>query len=294
MTFITILTEPAILIIISVFLCFIFITLKNYVKVNSNLKEISNTLKNIDKTELSYKYKQLDLYMLSNSYTSVVWEDFKKALIFPDKFYLSSQNTNSTTEPQTDIFLTIDAPYFFNEETLVSSKINLKFIQTMPTILTGLGPFFTFLKMAIAFKEVSFANDVNVGTSLNGLISNIQIAALCSVFAVGFSLFFMLIEKILYNRMCKRYYLLIQQEFVRLFDVVTSEKFLIDLVKEYKYQSNTNEKLLKALPENFAKALSASIGETTTPYLENILYSLNKLNEAIGKNNGGDVIDKLF
>ena len=88
--------------------------------------------------------------------------------------------------------------------------------------------------------------------------------------------------------------MLIQQEFVRIFDVVTSEKFLIDLVKEYKLQGNTTEKLLSALPENFAKAMSTTIGETTTPYLENILYSLNKLNELLGKNNGGDVVDKLF
>ena len=294
MALITIFTEPAILIIISVFLCFIFVTLTNYLKVQSNLKKISNTLKDIDKKEISYRFKQLDSFMISNSYTSVLWEDFKKALIFPDKFYLASQNMKNPSEPQTDIYLTVDAPYFFNEETLVSSKINHKFIQAMPTILTGLGPFFTFLKMAIAFKEVSFTNDIGVTESLNGLISNIQIAALCSVFAVGFSLLFMLIEKILYNRMCKHYYLLIQQEFVRLFDVVTSEKFLIDLVKEYKLQGNTSEKLLKALPENLAKSISSSIGETTTPYLENILYSLNKLNELLGKNNGGDVVDKLF
>ena len=164
----------------------------------------------------------------------------------------------------------------------------------MPTILTGLGPFFTFLKMAIAFKEVSFVENANISASLNGLIANIQIAALCSVFAVGFSLLFMLCEKILYNKMCKKYYLLIQQEFVRLFDVVTSERFLIDLVKEYKLQGKTSEKILKELPENFAQAVSNSISETTTPYLENILYSLNKLNELLGKNNGGDVVDKLF
>lgn len=294
MSFITILTEPAILLIIAVFFSFIFITFSNYTEVNSNLKKIYNTLKDIDKNEMSYRFKQLDVSMTSNPYTTVIWEDFKKALIFPDKFYLASQNLKAPQEVQTDIFLTMDAPYFFNEDSLVYSKINHKFIQTMPTILTGLGPFFTFLKMAVAFKEVSLVEDANVSTSLNGLIGNIQIAALCSVFAVGFSLLFMLLEKILYNRMCKHYYLLIQQEFVRLFDVVTSEKFLIDLVKEYKVQGVTNEKILKELPENFAKAVSDSLGETTTPYLENILYSLNKLNELLGKNNGGDVVDKLF
>ena len=164
----------------------------------------------------------------------------------------------------------------------------------MPTLLTGVGPFFTFLKMAIAFTEVNFSMEENVGSSLNGLIANIQIAALCSVFAVGFSLMFMFIEKIIYNKMCKKYYLLIQKELIRLFDVVTSEKFLIDLVKESKLQNVTNEKLLKALPDDFAKAVAKSLNETTIPYLENILYSLNKLNENAANNSGGDIVDKLF
>ena len=86
----------------------------------------------------------------------------------------------------------------------------------------------------------------------------------------------------------------IQKELIRLFDVVTSEKFLIDLVKESKIQNITNEKLLKALPSDFAKAVVKSLNETTVPYLENILYSLNKLNETTSNNSGGDIVDKLF
>ena len=94
--------------------------------------------------------------------------------------------------------------------------------------------------------------------------------------------------------MCKQYYLEIQREFIRLFDIVTGEKFLIDLVKESKAQSITTEKLLKALPEDFAKAMEKSVNNSTLPYLENILYSLNKLNESFNKNKGNDVVDKLF
>ena len=108
------------------------------------------------------------------------------------------------------------------------------------------------------------------------------------------SLLFIFIEKLLYNAKCKRYYLLIQSEFIRLFDVCTSEQFLLDLVKESKLQNINNEKILKSLPEDFAKALTKTIGEVTTPYLENILYSLNKLNENMDKGNGSDVVDKLF
>lgn len=293
MSFFNILTEPAIILITTTFLCFIFLTLSSYSRVGKNLQSVYSFLKSLEKKEISYRFNQLNDLMSSNSFTSTVWEDFKKALIFPDKLYLASHSSNNS-DVNSDIYLTIDASYFFNEETLVSSNINYKFIQTMPTLLTGLGPFFTFLKMAIAFAALNLTNDTNVTESLNNLMGNIQIAALCSVFAVGFSLTFMFVEKIMYNKLCKKYYLAIQKEFVRLFDIVTSEKFLVDLVKESKNQNSTNEKTLKALPENIAKAVTAGINETTTPYLENILYSLNKINESLGKENGGDVVDKLF
>ena len=294
MTFLNVITEPAILIITAFFMSFILIVLKSYDVVEKNLRQVLEFLKTLNKKEVSYKFNQIDQFMSDNSFTSTIWEDFKKALIFPEKLYIASQNAKAVPDANSDIYLTIDASYFFNEESLVTSKINNRFIQTMPTLITGLGPFFTFLKMAIAFTQVNFADDTNVTSSLNGLIANIQIAALCSVFAVGFSLLFMFIEKNLYNKKCKTYYLAIQKELIRLFDVVTSEKFLIDLVKESKIQNSTNEKLLKALPEDFAKAVATSISETTTPYLENILYSLNKLNESYGKDGKGDVIDKLF
>ena len=293
MTFMNIITEPAILIITSIFLFFIMVALGNYSKTEKNLKSVYQFLQSMNKKEISYRFNQLDEFMSGNSYTSTSWEDFKKALIFPEKLYTAAQNAKAGANYTPDIYLTVDASYFFNEETLVYSKINHKFIQVMPTLLTGLGPFFTFLKMALAFTSVDFSANATEG-SLNGLISGIQMAALCSVFAVGYSLLFMFIEKILYNKKCKRYYLLIQKEFIRLFDVCTSEQFLLDLVKESKVQGVNNEKILKSLPEDLAKAVSKSIGEITTPYLENILYSLNKLNETMDKGTGGDVVDKLF
>ena len=295
MTLLKILTEPAILIITACFVFFIMLVVSNYVRVQSNLKPVYRFLHALNKKELSYRFKELDNFMSTNSFTSTAWEDFKKALIFPEKLYVASQNAKSGGEYTSDIYLTIDSSYFFNEDSLVFSKINNKFIQIIPTLLTGLGPFFTFLKMAIAFTTFNFSTSSDVGSSLDGLIANIQIAALCSVFAVGFSLLFMLLEKILYNKLCKHYYLEVQKEFIRLFDVVTSEKFLIDLVKESKLQNVNNERLIKALPEEFKDSLTNSLKETTMPFLENILYSLNKINETLSKDNGGgDVVDKLF
>lgn len=292
MIFLDIITEPAIIIITTIFAFFITTLLHNYTKTEKQLKPVYNFLQSLNKKELSYRFNQLDEFMTQNSYTNTTWDDFKKALIFPEKLYTATQNAKISNNFTPDIYLTVDASYFFNEETLIYSKINSKFIQAMPTLLTGLGPFFTFLKMAIAFTSVDFSSASE--NSLNGLILGIQMAALCSVFAVGFSLLFMFIDKILYNKKCKKYSLLIQKELIRLFDICTSEQFLLDLVKESKLQGLNNEKVLKSLPENLAKALSKSIGEITTPYLDNILYSLNKLNENLDKGSNNDVIDKLF
>ena len=56
---------------------------------------------------------------------------------------------------------------------------------------------------------------------------------------------------------------------------------ILDLVKESKLQNLNNEKILKSLPTDFANAITKSIGEVTTPYLENILYSLKLKNVPI-------------
>lgn len=293
MGFYNIVTEPAIIIISSIFLFFTLTVFLNYSKTEKYLNQVYKFLAGLNKKEISYRFNELDEFMSNNVFTNTSWEDFKKALIFPEKVYTASSNSVAGVNNSTNVYLSVDASYFFNEETLVFSKINHKFIQTMPTMLTGLGPFFTFLKMAVAFTSVNFSFGAAEGT-LNGLISNIQIAALCSVFAVGYSLLFMFIEKQLYNSKCKKCYLSIQKEFIRLFDVCTSEQFLLDLVKESKLQTINNEKILKSLPEDFAKVITKSMGEITVPYLENILYSLNKINENIDKSNGSDVVDKLF
>lgn len=294
MDIISILLEPIILIISAFFLFFLISVVYSYSKTEKNLKAVFNFLKDLSKKELSYRYQELDDFMMSNQYTMTHWEDFKKALIFPEKFYAATQQAKTGTNYAPEIYLAVDSSFFFNEETLIHSNINYKFIQVMPTLLTGLGPFFTFLKMAIAFSGLDLTS-ANVGESLNGLIENIQLAALCSVFAVGYSLLFMFFEKILYNRKCKKYYLLIQKEFIRLFDVCTSEQFLLDLVKESKVQGLNSEKILKSLPEGIAQAISKSMNEITIPYLENILYSLNKVNESLDNGGkSGDVVDKLF
>ena len=117
-----ILLEPAILIITTFFLFFILTILVNYGKVEKNLKAVYFFLSQLNKKEVSYRFKELDEYMQNNLYTSTCWEDFKKALIFPDKIFSVAQTSKKNLDYSPDIYLTVDASYFFNEESLIYSS----------------------------------------------------------------------------------------------------------------------------------------------------------------------------
>ena len=95
---------------------------------------------------------------------------------------------------------------------------------------------------------------------------------------------------------CKSYVVKIQTQLGALFDVGTSERFLLDILKESRNKSTNEIAMLNVIPAAIEKALTKNISEGVLPYLENVVYSLNKLQESVaGKNKGNsDIIDKLF
>lgn len=294
-----ILLEPAVIIIASVFVFLLIYTISKYCFISSNLRRLYKTFNEFQKQELLYRFKDMDSTFQADKFVSSIWTEFKKIVIFPEKVYVKSDegvSIENLSDTNNSIYITCDSSYFFNEESLITSKINYRFIQIFPTLLTGLGPFFTFLKLTYAFSTLDFADTENMATSMNNLIFNIQLAAVCSVLAVGCSLVYMSLEKILYNVACKNYVLQIQTKLGSLFDVGTSERFLLDILKEARNKSTNELAMLNVIPNAIEKALSKNISEGILPYLENIVYSLNKLQESMaGKNKGNsDIIDKLF
>ena len=84
-----------------------------------------------------------------------------------------------------------------------------------------------------------------------------------------------------------------------LFDNISSEKFLIELLKETKIQNSNLTGLLTSLPNQFKEALDQSMAKAIVPYMENLLFGVNNLKETLKdirpiQQNGGDVVDDLF
>ena len=294
-------TDIPILIVLSTFVISTLFCLNRYFYINKNLKIFLKFLQNFKKTDLNFRFKEIDEWMTLNSYVSGAWLEFKNTLVFSESVALRGSNNNVTYKEVSttvqNIQTTVDPLYFFNEETLIMSKYNHKFIGSVPTILTGLGPLFTFLNIAIAFGKVDFASQEKTISSVANLMTSMQVAALVSVFAVGSCLIFTIIERVTYNNVCKKYLLKCQELISQLFDNISSEKFLFELLRETKVQNNNLQHLIAGMPENFKVALNSGIASNLVPYLENLIIGINLMNKQMkesAKNSGGDVVDDIF
>lgn len=295
-----ILLEPGILIVLLTFLGITFYYVKKVKLINGELVSLINFLKKFKKSDLAFRFKELDDGMASIPCVANYWAEFKNTLMFSESVSLRNEKDDlmfqNVSQSVSNIQSTVDAGYFFNEESLVTSKLNYKLIQTAPTILTGLGPLFTFMYIGLAFSKINFSSQDATISSVSHLMSSMQIAAVVSVLAVSTSLIFLLVERVLFNNMCKIPLHKIQEILSKLFDNISSEKFLIELLRETKIQNNSTKNLLVAMPNEFKTALDKSLTTILTPYLENLLFGMNKLQEKMVVNNkkGTDIVDDLF
>lgn len=300
MEILKILTDPAILIVIATFVGITIYFIKNVKRINSDLLLLLSFLKKFKKSDLAFRFKELDDGMSSVPYLAHLWTDFKNTLMFSESFSVKDANNDvvfqNISQSITNVQTTVDPVCFFNEETLVTSKFNHKFIQTAPTILTGLGPLFTFLNIGIAFSHMDFSTPEATVGSIGQLMGSMQVAATVSVLAVSASLLFLLIERVMYNTNCKIPLQAIQEELNKLFENISSEKFLIELLKETKIQNNNTKNLLSVMPAQFKTAMDKSLTTILVPYLENLIFGLNKLQEktAAAAKKSSDVVDDLF
>lgn len=303
MNLLIIFTDIPILIVLFTFLIATIYCIKNYIFVNKNLKILLNFLVSFKKNDLNFRFKEIDEWMQLNPYLATIWLEFKNTLVFSESVALKDVNNSLTYKEVSttvqNIQTTVDPLYFFNMETLVTSKFNNKFLQTIPTILTGFGPLFTFLNISIAFGKIDFSSQEKTIASVSGLMASMQTAALVSVIAVGSSLVFLMIERLTFQLLCQTPLSKCQTCLGNLFDNISSEKFLLELLKETKIQNNNTSNLIAKIPENFKTALNSGIASNLVPYLENLIFGINQLNKGmkeVAKNasKGSDDVDDLF
>ena len=87
-----------------------------------SLNGLTNILKSFRKGNIVYRFKELDDMFLNNPFISNYWVEFKNTLVFNEGISLKGAPAENSS-----IQCTVDSSYFFNEETLINSKLNYKF-----------------------------------------------------------------------------------------------------------------------------------------------------------------------
>ena len=286
-------TDPGIFLVVIFFIYCLIYLFSNFKKVSKSLNDILTVLQKFKADELIYRFKEFDNCLMENSYINSYWLKYKENLIFnrskTSDVSSISLNMKSINNDE-NIQKTDDPIFYFNEETLVHSKYNYKFLNAAPTILTGLGPLFTFLSIAIGFSNIDFSTNEQTLASVTSLLGALKVAAVVSVLAVSGALLFTLIERIFYNKLCIQPLNLVIKEFNRLFERITSEKFLVMLLRENKTQNVELIQSISKLNECISHNFSSQINQIE-PYLENIIYGINKLRTAMDKK---DAESELF
>lgn len=297
-----IISDIPILIVLITFIVSIIYCFAKYINTGKNLKTLIQYLEGFKKNDLNFRFKEIDVWMSQNPYVSPIWLEFKNTLVFSESIALKNseqdlkyQDVSSTVQ---NVQTTSDPLYYFNEETLITSKFNFKMIQTMPTILTGCGPLFTFLNIALAFGRIDFSTQEKTLESISGFMATMQVAALVSVVAVASSLIYLLIERTLYNKLCKSPLVKVQEIMGSLFASISAEKFLYELLRESKVSNNSVANTMMTIPNEFKTAFNSSMATNLVPYLENLIFGLNQLNkqlkESIKAKKAVDDVDDLF
>ena len=290
--------DPVVLVILTLFCVILGYLFYKVRYINVSLKRLTKILKSFKKGSIVYRFKELDEIFSKDKFIANYWVEFKNSLVFNEGITVKSgedplkfQNLDTS-----NIQCTIDSGYFFNEETLVHGKMNYKFISTVPTILTGLGPLFTFLHISLAFAKVNFSTQEATIASVSSLMGAMKVAARISVVAVGSSIIFIIIERLIYKNLCMVPLNEFQLELNKLFDNISSEKFLVELLKESKMQNNAMNQVFNELPEQMKIAFEKSFNASLIPYLDNLIFSVNKLQENIAQSSksSSGILNDLF
>ena len=295
-------SDIPILIVLIVFVVSTIYCFVKYFETAKNLNHIIKYLEGFKKNDLNFRFKEIDSWMSQNSYVSSIWMEFKNTLVFSESVALKSgaqdvqfRDISSTVQ---NVQTTSDPLYYFNEETLVVSKFNFKLVQTIPTILTGFGPLFTFLNIALAFGRIDFSTQEKTLSSISGFMATMQVAALVSVVAVSSSLIYLMLERTMYMKLCKQPLGKVQELMGGLFASISAEKFLYELLRESKLSNNSNSNLMSGLPSDFKSAFSSTMTTNIIPYLENLLFGINQMNkqlkEVLKNQRVHDDVDDLF
>ena len=229
----------------------------------------------------------LEIEFDCNSELAEVWHEFQNSLI--------------TREPKENqekiVYKTDEASLFFSEERLLGQYMNLRFWNSVPALLVGLGILGTFVGLVwglLPFSNIDFQQTENIRSAIQSLLSGVSTAFVTSVWGMLLSLLFNWIEKSCIGWVSGKIAVL-QRMLDRLFTLTTQEEiafrqedelaqqtqalksFSTDLANDIKSAMADGRQVLIQELHSATKAFSSAITEQLEPTFNNLNTALEEL-----------------
>jgi len=215
------------------------------------------------------QFDQVNEGLTANPVFGEAWSEFTECLIFP-------------LEPEKAIQNSRDAAEYFHSSAVIDRHLSIRYYNSVPNILTGLGILGTFIGLAagIGVAQAGLrADDIQLmQVALGDLLGGASLAFITSIVGLALSLLFLGIERWSLGRLHRHL-----QGFVRKIDGlvsrVTPERILTDHLVELKAQSLQLKRFNTDLAFQIAGALDEKIAGRLTPALDKLLGAVNELKE---------------
>ena len=190
------------------------------------------------------------------------WQEFEDSLI------------EHPREDSEVVYKTDDSSLFFGEDRLLDQQLNLRFWNSVPALLVGLGILGTFVGLVWGlrpFAGIDFTEIEEIGDAIKTLLSGVSTAFVTSVWGMSVSLVFNLFEKRRMGRISQAITNL-QRALDKLFTLTTQEAILFRQEDELAQQT--------AALKSFSTDLANEIKSAMTQGREEIIQELHNAPEA--------------
>lgn len=164
-------------------------------RVDPLILEIKQAIKEVNKSERDKEafpehYYEFKEWMDSSVYLKDSWREFEETLLLPGSDYDDGKEIILNTRP---------TGTFFNQRNILWHKVNMRFYNTFPNILTGVGILGTFIGLVVgislAAPGLNSDNINDAKKALSLLLDGASLAFITSIFGLGSSLVFSWLEK---------------------------------------------------------------------------------------------------
>lgn len=218
---------------------------------------------------------------------SEAWQEFQNSLI-----------TRQRVGNQNVIYKTDEASVFFSEERLLDQNLNLRFWNSVPALLVGVGILGTFVGLVwglIPFSGIDFSQTTNIQEAIRGLLSGVSTAFVTSVWGMLASLMFNFLEKFGIGSIRKAVAEL-QRTLDQLFTLTTQEEIAFRQEDELAQQTQALKAFSTDLANQIKIAMDSIMSDTrnqSDQSNQEIIQALRDVPDAVSNALAGQLAPRL-